>query len=59
MALIESNNTTIALVNKCSNDAASSSVSLLDSNIKPIDLSHGQCTWCGKYGHSRRVCPFL
>lgn len=41
MALIESNNTTVALVNKCSNDTASSSVPV-DNNIKPIDLSHGQ-----------------
>ncbi|KAI8083566.1 hypothetical protein BDF21DRAFT_492502 [Thamnidium elegans] len=58
MALIESNNTTIVPVNNCSNDTTSSSVPL-DNNIKPVDLSHGQCTWCGKYGHSRRGCPFL
>ncbi|KAI7883732.1 hypothetical protein K492DRAFT_205245 [Lichtheimia hyalospora FSU 10163] len=26
---------------------------------RPIDTTGGQCTWCGKYGHQRRGCPFL
>ncbi|KAI8984276.1 hypothetical protein BDF20DRAFT_858986 [Mycotypha africana] len=30
-----------------------------NNDIKPLDLSHGQCTWCGKYGHQRKRCPYL
>ncbi|KAI7891325.1 uncharacterized protein EV154DRAFT_602626 [Mucor mucedo] len=26
---------------------------------KPLDLSQGQCSWCGKYGHGRGGCPYL
>ncbi|KAL7310045.1 hypothetical protein PS15m_010852 [Mucor circinelloides] len=27
--------------------------------IKPLNLEGGQCTWCGKYGHSTMICPYL
>ncbi|KAI9276279.1 hypothetical protein BY458DRAFT_433868 [Sporodiniella umbellata] len=27
--------------------------------IKPLNLDGGQCSWCGKYGHKRLVCPLL
>ncbi|KAI8356723.1 hypothetical protein EDC96DRAFT_576683 [Choanephora cucurbitarum] len=27
--------------------------------IKPLNLQGGQCTWCGKYGHKKKVCPLL
>ncbi|KAI9359428.1 hypothetical protein BD770DRAFT_386036 [Pilaira anomala] len=57
MSLIESNNTTIVPVNNCSNVIALETP--VDSNIKPVDLSYGQCTWCGKYGHKRIGCPLL
>ncbi|KAJ8662731.1 hypothetical protein O0I10_001695 [Lichtheimia ornata] len=25
----------------------------------PINTTGGQCSWCGKYGHQRGVCPYL
>ncbi|ORE07779.1 hypothetical protein BCV72DRAFT_226062 [Rhizopus microsporus var. microsporus] len=28
-------------------------------DIKPLNLQGGQCTWCGKYGHKRPICPLL
>ncbi|KAG2186641.1 hypothetical protein INT44_002865 [Umbelopsis vinacea] len=27
--------------------------------VKPVNLSGGQCSWCGKYGHKRPTCPLL
>ncbi|KAF1801966.1 hypothetical protein FB192DRAFT_1375640, partial [Mucor lusitanicus] len=27
--------------------------------VKPLNLEGGQCTWCGKYGHSTMICPYL
>ncbi|KAI8636959.1 hypothetical protein BD408DRAFT_448020 [Parasitella parasitica] len=27
--------------------------------VKPLNLDGGQCTWCGKYGHSPKQCAFL
>ncbi|RCH90815.1 hypothetical protein CU097_003006 [Rhizopus azygosporus] len=28
-------------------------------DIKPLNLQGGQCSWCGKYGHKRHICPLL
>ncbi|ORY92073.1 hypothetical protein BCR43DRAFT_497743, partial [Syncephalastrum racemosum] len=27
--------------------------------VPPVNVSGGQCSWCGKYGHQRGSCPFL
>ncbi|CAO3654006.1 unnamed protein product [Mucor hiemalis] len=44
----------------CNNATTTTTTSTLSSNeIKPLNLQGGQCTWCGKYGHKRPVCPLL
>ncbi|KAI9267360.1 hypothetical protein BY458DRAFT_547509 [Sporodiniella umbellata] len=35
------------------------SVNMSLAVIKPLNLDGGQCSWCGKYGHKRPVCPLL
>ncbi|KAI8355563.1 hypothetical protein BD560DRAFT_407190, partial [Blakeslea trispora] len=37
----------------------SQATALANVAIKPLNLQGGQCTWCGKYGHKRKVCPLL
>ncbi|ORE17587.1 hypothetical protein BCV71DRAFT_127826 [Rhizopus microsporus] len=32
---------------------------LVNHGLKPLDLTHGQCSWCGKYGHRQSKCPYL
>ncbi|KAI8142308.1 hypothetical protein BJV82DRAFT_616260, partial [Fennellomyces sp. T-0311] len=29
------------------------------AGIPPVNLTGDQCTWCGKYGHKRKLCPYL
>ncbi|KAI9487125.1 MAG: hypothetical protein EXX96DRAFT_614918 [Benjaminiella poitrasii] len=52
---LSTNNTLSTLYNTKEKDMAPSS----NNNLKPLDLSHGQCSWCGKYGHNRGRCPLL
>ncbi|KAI9246742.1 hypothetical protein BDA99DRAFT_609535 [Phascolomyces articulosus] len=37
----------------------SESSSPLINNVKPINLSGGQCSHCGQYGHTRQYCLLL
>ncbi|OAD72981.1 hypothetical protein PHYBLDRAFT_146295 [Phycomyces blakesleeanus NRRL 1555(-)] len=46
-------------------NSSSHAVSLPPKNINPaidippLDMTGGQCTWCGKYGHKNPGCPLL
>ncbi|KAI8581355.1 hypothetical protein K450DRAFT_232649 [Umbelopsis ramanniana AG] len=46
-------------LNKTKSCCKTSTSSGPKDSVKDINLSGGQCSWCGKYGHLRGHCPLL